>query len=97
MIEQELSNAQYHADREYVSKTWLDKINRSPAHLKAYLDGFSSFQSPAMALGSLVHEAVLEPELFESKYCIEPITIASSISIFPNFCTKSIFIASRSC
>lgn len=63
---------EYHADRSAVSKGWLDKIDRSPAHLKLYLDGARSEPTPAMVLGSLIHTAVLEPDLLDSEYAVQP-------------------------
>lgn len=61
----------YHADRSAVSKGWLDKIDRSPAHLKVYLDGFEK-ETPTLVLGRLVHTAVLEPDLLASEYVTAP-------------------------
>ena len=57
----------YHADRTAVSKSWLDHIHRSPAHLRAYLDGLIP-STPRMEFGSLVHAWVLEPDSIESRY-----------------------------
>lgn len=63
-----LTYEQYNADTEAVRKTWLDYIDRSPAHLRAYLDGKLSKESPAMDLGSLVHSWCLEPDSVQSRY-----------------------------
>lgn len=54
-----ISNAEYHADRDHISKTWLDKINISPAHFQHYLNAHFE-PTPDMILGSLVHELTLE-------------------------------------
>ena len=62
---------QYHADRTAVSKSWLDHIHRSPAHLRAYLDGKIP-PTPRMEFGSLVHSWVLEPDSIESRYLKTP-------------------------
>jgi exodeoxyribonuclease VIII len=59
--------AEYHADREHVSKSWLDQIHRSPAHLKAYLEGLRP-PTPEMEFGTLAHVWVLEPDSVESRY-----------------------------
>lgn len=64
----------YHADRSAVSKSWLDRIDRSPAHLKVYLDGYSS-DTPALILGRLVHTAVLEPDLITADFVTKPTEI----------------------
>lgn len=68
-----IAESDYHADRTAVSKSWLDKIERSPAHLKAYLDGTAANETtPAMALGSLTHAMILEPERFSSDFVMCP-------------------------
>ena len=66
-----LNAEEYHADRSAVSKSWLDRIDRSPAHLKAYLDGYRP-DTPAMLLGRLVHVAVLEPDLLADLFVRPP-------------------------
>lgn len=50
-----------------ISKSGLDKIERSPAHYQ-----FAANREPtrAMAIGSAIHAAVLEPELFASEYLL---------------------------
>lgn len=55
-----------------VRKTALDLVNRSPAHLKAWLDGSNDAGNEAMRFGSLFHVAALEPARFESTYVIAP-------------------------
>jgi len=61
----------YHADREHVSKSWLDQIHRSPAHLRAYLEGLRP-PTPRMEFGQLVHAWVLEPDSIQSRYLRTP-------------------------
>jgi len=60
----DLPNDDYHK-MEGVSKTGLDKIERSPAHYK-----FREFKDPtrAMAIGSAIHCAILEPDRFGKDY-----------------------------
>lgn len=70
----DISADDYHADRSAVSKSWLDRIDRSPAHLKAYLDGYQH-ETPAMLFGRLVHCAVLEPDLLEQQFAVIPDSI----------------------
>lgn len=67
----DLSADDYHADRSAVSKSWLDRIDRSPAHLRAYLDGHSK-DTPTLILGRLVHSAVLEPDLLADQFVVPP-------------------------
>lgn len=57
----------YHNYPLGVSKSQLDKLDRSPAHLM-----FSSPTQPtrAMEIGSAIHCAILEPERFERDYLV---------------------------
>lgn len=59
-----MPNEDYHA-YEGISKSGLDLIARSPAHYK-----YARRKEPsrAMVLGSAIHAAILEPELFASQY-----------------------------
>jgi exodeoxyribonuclease VIII len=59
----DMPNEAYHA-YEGISKSGLDKINKSPAH---YYLSAPSAQTPAMRMGTIVHAAVLEPERFASE------------------------------
>lgn len=60
-----LSNEQYHAS-EGISKSGLDLIDRSPAHFKA-----KSLESTrAMEIGSAIHCAILEPEIYRQQYAV---------------------------
>lgn len=67
----EMTNDEYHAGPG-ISKSHLDKIaGLSPLHYwQAYInpDREIQEQTPAMALGTAVHSAVLEPDLFTSEY-----------------------------
>jgi hypothetical protein len=51
----------YHASNG-ISKSQLDRLARSPAHLKAYLEGHTK-QTKAMEFGGLLHAAILTPDL----------------------------------
>lgn len=63
----------YHQRVEGIaSKSALDLIARSPAHYRAWLDGYSRKETPALSLGKAIHMALLEPALFERTYLIEP-------------------------
>jgi hypothetical protein len=64
-----LSNEAYHADPA-VSKSILDKINKSPLHCRAYLDGLRTEPTAAMQFGTALHTAVLEPHLFAAQYAV---------------------------
>lgn len=65
-IIENMPNAEYHA-AEGISKTGLDLIDRSPAHFR-YAEPRE--QSRAMVLGSALHAAVLEPEVFKDQYML---------------------------
>jgi hypothetical protein len=60
----------YHAHHA-ISKSSLDRINRSIAH---YLAGLAQADkpTPAMTLGTAVHTAVLEPETLAERYIVRP-------------------------
>ena len=66
MITTDLSNADYHV-HDSISKSGLDLIARSPAHFR-----YQEKREPtrAMVIGSALHAAVLEPELFASQYML---------------------------
>jgi len=53
----------YHSSKG-VSKSMLDRLSRSPAHLKYG----QAEPTPAQAFGTAVHCAILEPEAFEQRY-----------------------------
>lgn len=59
------SNSEYHA-AEGVSKSDLDLIHKSPAHLK----GAQRIETPAMRLGTAFHCATLEPERFKDAFAV---------------------------
>ncbi len=73
-VHRDLSPAIYHAPvLGVVSKSALDKIHRSPAHYKAWLDGTDAEESSdALELGQAFHCALLEPERFASVYAVAP-------------------------
>lgn len=64
---------EYHK-HEAVSKTRLDLLHRSPAHLRAELENPTP-ATPAMVWGTMFHAFILQPELFEREYAVveEPI------------------------
>lgn len=65
----------YHENTNYIGKSGLDLVNRSPAHYWArYLDPNRVWKrdTPAQALGSLVHTAILEPHEIPNRYVVAP-------------------------
>lgn len=66
-IVHDMPAAQYHA-HPAVSKSVLDKIARSPAHARAYLDGQREEATGAMVFGEALHCSVLEPRRFADQY-----------------------------
>lgn len=61
-----MSNDDYHSYKG-VSKSKLDKLNRSPAHLM-----YSAHTEPtrAMQMGTAIHTAILEPDVFAADYVL---------------------------
>jgi hypothetical protein len=54
-----------------VSKSALDRIHKSPAHYRAWLEG-GERDTPAMSFGRAFHCYVLEPEVFAATYAVVP-------------------------
>jgi hypothetical protein len=65
-----ISNEAYHA-HEALGSTNLKHLLRSPAHY-LWEKTHPTKPTPAMEFGTIVHEAILEPELFKVNYCIRP-------------------------
>lgn len=63
-------NAEYHAINA-VNKSALDKIAKSPAHY-LYSKKFPEPPTPAMQFGSALHDALLLPTEFSSRYAEAP-------------------------
>jgi hypothetical protein len=68
-VHREVAYADYHR-WEAASNSRLTLLAQSPAHLKAYLDGYGRGDTPATLLGRAIHTAVLEPDTFDSRYII---------------------------
>ncbi len=55
----------------HVSKSGLDRFDRSPAHYKAWVEGLDK-DTPALSFGRAFHCAVLEPDRFDAEYVEAP-------------------------
>src|SRR6266436_6855013 len=56
-----------------VSKSMLDILaDKTPAHLKAYLEGEREKETAAMQFGTVLHRALLEPDTFNDGFHIRP-------------------------
>ncbi len=67
---EELSNDVYHAGPG-ISKSGLDRIDKSPAHYLSYRKKENK-QTDAMRFGAAMHTCFLEPAVFAAEYVIEP-------------------------
>ena len=67
----DIPNEVYHA-LPGVSKSMLDKLDESPAHLRDAIDNPVHEQTMPMMIGSATHCAVLQPDKFEDQYIVMP-------------------------
>lgn len=68
-----LADEDYFGDRDHVSKSWLDLLDKSPAHLNTYLEcGYLKKDTEAFRVGKMIHKYVLERNDFFNVYAIEP-------------------------
>lgn len=54
-----------------VNKGALDKLMKTPAHYRAWLDEEQQAETPALIFGRALHAAVLEPDTFDLHFAIE--------------------------
>lgn len=66
-----LSNEDYHGDRQFESSTGLKEMLRSPAHYRHYKDA-PRVERKVYQLGTAIHAALLEPDRFKSDYLVMP-------------------------
>lgn len=66
-----MSNHDYHAQRESISKSGLDLIRKAPAIYQWRRDN-PSLPTPAMRMGTLVHTAILEPDTLMGGLMVAP-------------------------
>ncbi|MDD2743932.1 MAG: PD-(D/E)XK nuclease-like domain-containing protein [Rhodocyclaceae bacterium] len=67
----DMSNAAYHGDRDAVSSSGLKKMLISPLHFQDYLTSKHT-ETPALRVGTAIHAALLEPEVFKDTYVVAP-------------------------
>lgn len=67
-----MTNEQYHADRSAVSSSGLKKLLISPAHYKDYIEA-ERVETTALRVGTAIHTALLEPEVFSQTYIVAPV------------------------
>jgi hypothetical protein len=63
-----MTNQDYHKKTDFISKSLLDLVHKSPAHYKAYIEGEKNTPTSAMNFGSLVHSVVFD----QDNYAIMP-------------------------
>lgn len=68
----DISNQDYHDDREYISSSGLKMMYKDPrSYYKAYILGEKeTFNQSAMDLGSYIHALILEPHLIEKEFAV---------------------------
>lgn len=65
------SNAEYHASKEYVSKSMLAKMAVCPKYFKWCLENEEK-ETKALTIGSAFHKLVLEPQEFGKEFVVMP-------------------------
>lgn len=70
-IYENLSNADYHGDDTALSNSKLSMLARSYYYYEHIMSNPRA-QTPALAVGSMAHCAILEPHLFDSTYVVTP-------------------------
>jgi exodeoxyribonuclease VIII len=65
-----MSNEEYQR-LPYISASGLKVLARSPAHYQAWLT-LPRVETPALFAGTLIHTAVIQPELLETDYTVIP-------------------------
>lgn len=64
--------AEYHKKQlGVVSKSALDRIKKSPAHYRSWLE-LETKETPAMTFGRMLHCATLEPAVFAATHAVQP-------------------------
>lgn len=63
------SNEQYHSSPGYSSTNLIDCMSYSEAHMKYWKENPQK-PTPSMIEGTMLHEALIEPHIFESKYLV---------------------------
>jgi hypothetical protein len=74
-IYRDLSNEDYHADKNSISRSSLRDFHRNPYYYWAmHLNPNRPIQQPtdAMILGEAFHTFILEPHIFDNSYAVEP-------------------------
>lgn len=62
----------YHAAAG-VSKSMLDVLaDKTPAHLRAYMNGEAREETEAMRFGAIMHRALLEPDTYRNAFHVKP-------------------------
>lgn len=77
-IHPKLSNEEYHADTNAISRSGLMQFRKCPAHYwNAYLNPERPLRKDTadMAFGRAFHTLVLEPHLFDEQYCVQDLKL----------------------
>lgn len=64
-----MTNEEYHTEKEHISKSGLDRIHKSPFHFKNRVE---QPDAPHFLIGRATHHFILEPDTFGDHYCVGP-------------------------
>jgi exodeoxyribonuclease VIII len=59
-----MTNQEYHSKTDFLSKSLLDQLHKSPAHFQAYIQGEKKEPTASMVFGSLVHSVLFDQDDF---------------------------------
>ena len=71
LLVSDLSNDEYHAMTDILSKSTLDLFAKMPGTYKAHIDGrLKRKESDSMSLGTVTHTRILEPDTYADRYVV---------------------------
>lgn len=83
-IYEDISNADYHADKAISSTSLKKLLNATPAHFKYALDNRETSDSDALLRGSVLHAMLLEPDTLSASFVFESHVIPDKTKLAKN-------------